>query len=128
MTPVGEGLPAEMGVGVGHARLYRQHRIEQQHPCLAQDSRKTVIRCDKTRQILLHLLVDIHQGGACAPGQHREAEAVGLIRAVIGILAQDRHLDLVQLGQLEGVEDLGRRRIDHLARFPLGPDGRQGSP
>lgn len=29
--PIGKGLPPQVGVRVRHARLYRQHRIEQQH-------------------------------------------------------------------------------------------------
>ncbi|MNH21320.1 hypothetical protein D3C79_811250 [compost metagenome] len=51
---------------------------------------------------------------------------MGLVRAVIGVLPQDHHLDLIQLGQLEGIEHLGGGGIDHLTRFPLLPDGRQG--
>ena len=125
--PVGEGFPAQMGMGVGHARLHRQHRIEQQHPLGGPGLQEAVTGCDKTRQIPLHLLVDVDQGGRRAhPGQHGEAEAVGLIRPVIGVLSQDHHLDTVQLGQLEGIEHLGGRGVNHLARFPLLPDGRQG--
>ena len=59
-------------------------------------------------------------------GQGSIDQAVRLIRSVIGVLPQDHHLDTVQLGQFEGIEHLGRRRIDDLARFPLLPDGRQG--
>lgn len=42
-----------------------------------------------------------------------------LIGTVVGVLAQDHHLDLIQLGQLEGIEHIGGWRVDHLARFPL---------
>ena len=48
-----------------------------------------------------------------------------LIGAVVGILPQDHHLDLIQLGQLEGIEHIGSWRVDHLARFPLGSDSCQ---
>ena len=59
----------------------------------------------KTRQIPLHLLVDVDEGRRRAhSGQDGEAEAVRLVRAVIGILPQDHHLDVIQLGQFEGIE------------------------
>ncbi len=67
--PVSEGLPAQMGMGVGLARLDRQHGIEQQHSLSGPGLQKAVTGCDKTRQIPLHLLIDVDQrGGVRTPG------------------------------------------------------------
>ena len=44
---------------------------------------------------------------------------MGLTRAVVGILADDHHLDRRQRRQVQGVKDVAAARIDDLARLPL---------
>ncbi len=49
------------------------------------------------------------------PGAHREAQPVGLARAVVRVLAEDHHLDRGVRGEVEGGEHLVVRRVHRVA-------------
>lgn len=51
---------------------------------------------------------------------------MGLIRAMVGILAEHHHAHRIELGIFEGVEDFTGWRIDQLAGFALLADEGQG--
>ncbi len=68
--PVGKGLPPKMSMRVSLTGLHRQHGIEQQYPLLGPGFEETVIRCDETWQVSLHLFIDVDQrGGVRTPGR-----------------------------------------------------------
>jgi len=64
-------------------------------------------------QIRFQLFVDVDEGG----GQgdtigNREGKSVGLAGAVIGVLTENDHFDLVDRDAIEGVENKPGERID----------------
>ncbi|MCY1536697.1 hypothetical protein D9M68_721620 [compost metagenome] len=67
-------------------------------------------------QVALEFLVDVLQRRRRRHARlHREAQAVGLARTVVGILADDDHFHLLQRRGVQRIEDQRSRREDHLA-------------
>ncbi len=114
---VGDLLPALALVGVGLACAHRQHRVEEEHPLLGPRHQIPVVR-DRQAELLLHLLVDVAQGGRRLHARpHGEAQAVPLPLAVVGVLAEDQDLHLVVRSRFQSREHLLPGRIDR----PVGP-------
>ena len=57
---VGELLPADAPVGIGLVGAHRQHRVEQHHSLLSPFFKISVIR-NKTSQIIMQFLINIHE-------------------------------------------------------------------
>ena len=69
----------------------------------------------KARDIRRQLFVHVYQRrGRGYAREHRKGQPVGLIRAVIGILTEDYHLHVRQLGITKGVEHVFLRWINGL--------------
>ena len=89
-----------------------QDRVEQEDSLPGPFEQIAVVR-DIAAQIIVELPVDVDQGGrGRAAGPDREAHAVGLALAVIGVLAQDHDPDLSQRGLMQGAEEVLGRGID----------------
>ncbi|MNF58401.1 hypothetical protein D3C84_399530 [compost metagenome] len=113
--PVGEMLPALARMGVGSGALHSHGGIEHQHPLVGPALQATVA-WNVDVQVALELFIDIQQRRRCRDARlHREAQAMGLARAVIRVLSQDDHFDLVQRRGVEGIEDHRPWRIDLFA-------------
>ena len=121
---VGQGLPAQPGVGPGPAQLRGQHGIEQQH-ALARPAPEVsggvAALCGILPKVPGDLLEDIAQRGRRGhPVGHGKGQPVGLSRAVVRVLSQDDHAHGLGRGQLQGVKDLTARRAQGVARRPGG--------
>ena len=89
---VGERLPSLALVRGGLPGPHGQRGVEQQH-ALACPALEVAVRRDGRRRGRRQLLVDVDQRRRDAhPALHREAQPVGLPRAVVRILAEDHHL------------------------------------
>ena len=111
-----ELLPALVLVGCSGMGPDGEYGVQQEYALFGPGSETAVIR-DLEPHIVMQLLVDILQGGwDIHPFLYREAEPVSLPRFVIGILTDDHHLHPGKGRQMQGVEDVLCRRIDH----PLG--------
>lgn len=94
-------------------RPHGERRIKEEHTLPRPRLEIAVGRDRASAEIAHNLFINILQRGwHCHLFWHGEAEAVGLPRAVIRILAQDDHLYLVEGAELEGVKDEFRRRVD----------------
>ncbi|MNV09210.1 hypothetical protein D3C71_996990 [compost metagenome] len=117
--PIGEKLPALVLVRIGIGALDGHGGVEHQHALIGPALQVTMVG-DVDVQVALELFIDVHQRRwRRHAGLHREAQTVGLARAVIGILTEDHHLDLVQRRGIERVENHRPRRIDLLTGRPL---------
>ena len=106
---IGKALPPLAFMGVGLVGLDGEHRIEQQHTSLAPCAQVTLFRRCYT-EVSLQLLENVAQRGRRFRRRFDgEAQPVGLSGAVIGVLAQQQHLDVVQCSQFQGREHLGGR-------------------
>ncbi len=115
---IGELFPALAGMGIGIALFDREHGIEQQHALTRPVFEKAVIG-RRDAQIRVQFLVDILQRRRDAHAwAHRKRQAVGLIVAVIGVLAQDHHAHLVERGGVERVEIVAALGEDAHAQGP----------
>ena len=95
--------------------LNGQDGVEQQHTLVGPAAEVTVVG-NRQAEFGLYFPVNILQGGRdLYPGPHREAQAVRLAYAVIGVLPQDDHLHPIERGVLEGVENFVTRREHPLA-------------
>lgn len=121
---VGELLPALSLVRSGPVGLDGEGGVEQQHP-LGCPTRQIAVGRERGPGVGAHLLEDVDQRGGHPHARiDREAQAVCLSRAVIGILPEDDDLDFVEGTRVEGGENFSRRRED-LARGVL-PAGKLG--
>mmetsp|Transcript_72965 Transcript_72965/g.194738 ORF Transcript_72965/g.194738 Transcript_72965/m.194738 type:complete len:222 (+) Transcript_72965:229-894(+) len=105
---VGELGPAQVFVAERVPLPHRQQRVEQKHPLLSPC-------CQVPRRVLgeADLFVDVPQARRNRnPLRHAEAQAHGLLRPVVRVLADDHHPDLLQGSELEGREDQGLRGVD----------------
>ena len=129
---VGEGLPPVSAMAEGLVGTHGEAGVEQEH-ALAGPAAQIAALGDGRAGLGLYLQEDVAQRGRkIHPVIHAEAEAVGLARSVVGVLAQDDHLDLVGRCAVEGVEDEVSRRVacpgrvlrmnkaDELAKVGLG--------
>ena len=108
---VGEVAPAQHGVAVGLVGPHRERGVEQQH-ALARPALQVAAGGHGSAHVLLYLLEDVLQRGREGHAVlHREAQAVSLAGLVVGVLADDDHLHLVEGAQVEGIEDEAARRI-----------------
>ena len=113
--PIGEKLPALARVGIGVGALDGHGGVEHQHALVGPALQVAVVG-DVDVQVALELFIDVHQRRRRRHARlHREAQTVGLARAVVRVLAEDHHLDLVQRRRVERVENHRARRIDFLA-------------
>ena len=82
------------------------------------------MRRDRHAEVARQLLVDVDERRRDAhPAVDREAQPVGLLRAVVRILAEDHHLGVGVRREVERGEHLVVRRVHHVRR-PLGGDER----
>ncbi|MNM61961.1 hypothetical protein D3C81_732740 [compost metagenome] len=102
-------------MGAHLALLDGQRGVEQQHALLGPVLQAAVVgRVDV--QVALELLEDVLQRRRHRHARlHREAQAMGLAGAVIGVLADDHHLHLVQRRRVQRIEDQPAGRKDLLA-------------
>ena len=106
---VGEGLPAPAGVRRGGVGSHGEHRVEQQHP-LPGPGLEAAVAGVGNAEIALEFPVDVRQRGRHAHTlRDAEAQAVGLTRPVVRILAEDEHLGLGERGEVQRRKDLFRR-------------------
>ena len=120
-----EFLPASALVGIGLAPFHGQHRVYEQYTLGCPLDQIAVGRHVKT-QIIVNFPVDVYQGFRQWVSRfYRKAHAAGLIRFMIGILAQYYDLDLVQIGIIKSREDFLLWRIYRLFSILLLKKGRQ---
>ena len=87
-------------MAVGLVRPDRQARVEQQDAPVRPGGQQAAVlgrRGEGVRVLLFQELVDVAEGGGSGGGRaDGEAEAVGLVGAVVGVLAEDYAFDRVQ--------------------------------
>ena len=105
---VGEGLPAFVLVRAGLMGAHGEGGVEQQHPLVGPALQIAVGGWYVGAEVGVYLFNYVHQRRrhGYAVG-HGKAEAHGLPRLVIGILAENDDLHLVERGAVEGGEDVG---------------------
>lgn len=94
-------FPSASFVRIGFASPHGQHRVDHEDTAVSPGRQQTPViwRGFERGVVFLQCDVDVLQGWGCTGrGSHGEAEAVGLIGAVVGILAQDDCLDSVEGG------------------------------
>ena len=107
-----EGLPADPPVGVGLMGSHGEDRVEEEHPLLGPLGQIAVVGYPEA-EVVVKLLVDIDEGRRDRNVLvYRKTQAVRLSVPVIGILAEDDDLDLVERGQLKSRVDIPARRKD----------------
>ena len=117
--PVGEKLPALVLVRVGVGALDGHGGVEHQHALIGPALQVAVVG-DVDVQVAFQLFIDIDQRRRCRHARlHREAQAMGLTRAVVRVLTEDDDFHLVQRRGVQRVENQWARRIDFLAGCPL---------
>lgn len=103
-----ESLPPFAGVAVGLVRAHRQAGVDHEHaPLCPGGEQAAVVRGrDEVGIALFDALVDVDEGGRCACGwADGEAEAVGLVVVVVGVLADYYRFDGVE-GGVSGPDDV----------------------
>ena len=118
---VGETLPALSLVGGGLPGPHGEGGVEQEDALPGPAVEAAVVGAghpDVAGQLDEDVLERRREGDA---GADAEAQAVGLVGAVVRVLPEDQHLHLGVGRQVEGGEDLVGRRVDRPAG-PLGGD------
>jgi hypothetical protein len=95
-------------VAVGLVRAHRQAGVDHEHAPLCPGDEKAAVvgGCDEVGVTLFDALVDVDEGGGCACGwSDGEAEAVGLVVVVVGVLANYYCFDGVE-GGVSGPDDV----------------------
>mmetsp|Transcript_6201 Transcript_6201/g.11031 ORF Transcript_6201/g.11031 Transcript_6201/m.11031 type:complete len:219 (-) Transcript_6201:83-739(-) len=105
---VGQRLPALVGMAGRLAVFHGQHRVEQQGAALG-PAHQAPSGGEGFAEVALDLLEDVAQAGreGHALG-HAERQALGLARAVVGVLAEDYDTGLGQRRQAQRTQRLGR--------------------
>src|SRR5688500_10538610 len=112
---IGESLPALALVRTGLAALDRQHRVQQQYALVCPGQQAAVVG-PRQAEVALDLLEDVLERGRYRHArQDREAQPVRLARPMVGILAEDHDLDLLERRGVQRGEDVRSRGIDDLA-------------
>jgi hypothetical protein len=96
---LGEALPAFVRVAVGLVRLHRQTRVEQQDAAVGPGRQQAAVVRGRLEiwVVLFQTDVDVAQrGGQFGARPDGEAEPVGLVVVVVGVLAQDDDFDGVE--------------------------------
>jgi len=111
---VGELLPADSRVACGHVGPYRQGGIQEQNSLLGPAFQVPVRRRRKTK-VVVEFLEDVDEGGGRLDSHgHREAQAVGLSRIVVGVLPDNHRLHLFHRAKVQGGKNLGAGRVNHV--------------
>ena len=85
--------------------------VEQQH-ALAGPPREVAVLRHGHAKVIANLAEDVLQRrGEGHAGLHGEAQPMGLSRLMVGVLADDDHLHLVEGTEVEGIEDETGRRV-----------------
>ena len=120
---VREGFPSLAGMRGGAVGTDGQHRVEQQHPLFG-PAVEIAAGGNGGSRVVVNLLEDVAERGRKGnPVVHREAEAVGLPVAVVGVLSDDDHLQGVERAFVEGAEDVAAAREDALRGIFLPHEG-----
>ena len=117
---VGKGLPSLALMRSGAPVLDGETGIEKQH-ALACPAFKIAMSGMRNAQITLKLAINVLKGwwrGDAA--RHGKTEPMRLSRPVIGVLAEDHHLHIIERRQLKGAEHPASRRVDAFAGGFLG--------
>ena len=124
---VGEALPGNgRRVGVGLSLVDRHRRVQHQDALARPALEVAVLGGLEPWDVRRQLLVHVDQGGRRRGRRlHREAEAVGLAGADVGVLADQHDADLIEGRQVEGGEDLLDRRVD--GDLALSSGGQKGA-
>lgn len=102
-----EPLPALLRMAIRFMRSDRKTRVQQQHAAVSPRGEQAAVvgRSFEKRVILFERFVYIFEGrGSGCWCTHGEAEAVGLVEVVIGVLADDDGFDSGE-GSMSGPED-----------------------
>ena len=110
-----ELLPALSPVRIGLTGADGEHSVQKQHTVLGPVGQLSVLSKVVNAHIFLDLFKYIDQRGRRRNSlTHGKAQAVCLIRPVVGILPQDHSLDICIGGVFEGVEDIIHAGVDGL--------------
>ena len=113
-TSVRKFFPAYPAVGVGFMGAHSQDRVEKQYALLRPWCKIPVVR-NRASEIAVQLLIDVDQRrGYTDSLVHGEAQTVGLTFPMVGILPENDYLHFLERREIEGVEDIVTRRIDHM--------------
>lgn len=91
-----ELLPALTGVGVGLVRAHGQASVEEEHAAVGPGREQAAVlgRRGEVWVVLFEAFVDVLEGGrSWSRRADGEAEAVGLVEVVVGVLADDDGFD-----------------------------------
>ncbi len=110
---VREGFPAVSLVAAGVSGLHGERGV-QEEDALVGPGREVAVPGEERRLVfVLQFLVHVEERGRDGDaGLHGEAEPVGLVGAVVGILPEDDDLDLVERRTVERLEDEATRWVD----------------
>ena len=102
---VGELFPAVVAVRVGLMRAHGEDGVEHEHALPGPGAQIAVVRAG-VAVFVVELAKDVHQRRRWfdAPA-HRKAETVRLTFAVIGILTQEHHFDLIKGRRPKSIKD-----------------------
>ena len=111
---VGQFLPAAVLVRVCLGLPDSEHSVQQENSLASPASQVAVVGSGEAGDVVGQLLVDVDQTRRWShPGLHRETEAVGLAWPVVGVLAQDDHLDVLYWSHPGPGPDLATTGVDH---------------
>jgi len=112
---VGEFGPADLGVAHGFVGPNGEGGVEEEYALFGPVGEVAVVG-DGHADVLVQFFEYIDEGrGRGDAFWDGEAEAVGLAGAVVGVLAEEDDLDLVEGGGVEGVKDEAAGGIDGFA-------------
>jgi len=117
---VGEFCPADLGMAHGFVRADGKGSVEEEDALFGPVGEIAVVG-DGHADVGVQFFEYIDEGGwGWDAFLDREAEAVGLAGAVVGVLAEEDDLDFVEGGCVEGVEDESAGGVDGAAGCPFG--------
>lgn len=112
---IGECFPAFIFVGIGLGMAHGQDGVEQEDALFCPCGEIAVVR-GADAKVGVEFFVDVDEGWGRRRGAfYGEAQAVGLVVAVVGILSENEHLDAGIGGEVEGVEDIVHGGMDFRA-------------
>jgi len=117
---VGEFGPADLGVAHGFVGADGEGGVEEEDTLFGPVG-EIALFGDGHPDVLVQFFINVDEGwGRRDALLDGEAEAVGLTGAVVGVLAEEDDLDLVEGGGVERVEDKAAGRIDRPSGHPFG--------
>nr|GEU28320.1 hypothetical protein [Tanacetum cinerariifolium] len=124
---VGKGFPTVIGMRAGLARAHGQHAVEQEHALPGPVRQIGVAALDA--EVAVQFLEDVLQARLRPIAvRDRETKPHGRARRVVRVLAEDDHLDVVERGQVEGLENILAGRAAWSCRVLLLDEGSQRWP